>query len=139
MLELDASNRDAILAHAIREYPLEACGLLIGSKERVLRVSPARNEAASARRFVAAPADVWQAMREAETAGLAVIGVYHSHTNSEAYPSRTDVRQAPDPSWCYLVVSLARELAELRAFRIEGQLVTEIPIGYPTERARATP
>lgn len=128
---MDPPTRELILSHAIREYPLEACGLLIGEGARVLRVLPARNEASSARRFVAAPADVWRASRDADAHGLAVIGVYHSHTNSEAYPSRTDVRQAPDPSWWYLVVSLARDLAELRAFRIEGQTVREVPIGPP--------
>jgi proteasome lid subunit RPN8/RPN11 len=139
MLEIDAPTRDVILAHAISEYPLEACGLLVGTGSRVHAAFPARNEAASARRFVAAPRDVWRAMREAEAAGLAVIGVYHSHTNSEAYPSRTDVRQAPDPSWCYLVISLARELAELRAFRIQGQAITEIPVGLPSAAPEGAP
>ncbi|MGC9154360.1 MAG: M67 family metallopeptidase [Ferrimicrobium sp.] len=122
-------TRDIILAHCIQEYPLEACGLLIGDEHRVVRAFPARNEARSARVFVADPQDVVRARESATAQGLRVVGVYHSHTNSEAFPSPTDVAQAPDPSWWYIVVSLTRPLAELRCFTIDRAEVTEVVIG----------
>ena len=54
----------------------------------------------------------------AEDDGLEVIGVFHSHTHSEPYPSPTDVAQAPDPAWHYVIVSLKREAPESRSYRI---------------------
>ena len=129
MVEMQTVTRDIILAHCIQEYPLEACGLLIGDEHRVLQAFPARNEARSARVFVADPQDVMHARESAVAQGLRVVGVYHSHTNSEAFPSPTDVAQAPDPSWWYVVVSLARPLAEMRCFVIKGGQVVEVQIG----------
>ncbi len=131
MVEMQTLTRDIILAHCTQEYPLEACGLLIGDERGVQQVFPARNEARSARVFVADPHDVLLARESATAQGLKVVGVYHSHTNSEAYPSPTDVAQAPDPSWYYVVVSLARPLAELRCFAIKEGQVKELRIGEP--------
>jgi [CysO sulfur-carrier protein]-S-L-cysteine hydrolase len=54
-----------------------------------------------------------------------MLGVFHSHTHSEAYPSPTDVRQAPDPSWHYVLVSLVPTPPEIRSFRVIDGLVTE--------------
>ena len=53
------------------------------------------------------PAVLFRSVRRADEEGLEVLGVFHSHTHSEAYPSPTDVAQAPDPSWHYVLVSLA--------------------------------
>ena len=55
------------------------------------------------------PKDHLRAERDAEDRGLEIIGVVHSHTHTEAYPSPTDVAQAPDPGWHYVIVSLKRE------------------------------
>ncbi len=52
-------------------------------------------------------------------------GVVHSHTHSEPYPSPTDITQAPDPSWQYVIVSLKRESPEIRSYRILEGAVTE--------------
>jgi proteasome lid subunit RPN8/RPN11 len=131
MVEMQTLTRDIILAHCTQEYPLEACGMLLGDERGVSQAYPTRNEARSARIFVADPADVASARESAVSQGLNVVGVYHSHTNSEAFPSPTDVAQAPDPSWFYVVVSLARPLAELRCFAIRDGMVTELMIGEP--------
>ena len=56
----------------------------------------------------------------AEDDGYEVIGVMHSHTHSEAYPSPTDVAQAPDPGWHYVIVTLKREVPEVRSFLINS-------------------
>lgn len=116
---------DAIAAHCLRTYPLEACGLLLGAKDEVWEAYCGRNEAHSARVFTMAPADVLGAERRAKELGIQVVGVFHSHTHSEAFPSPTDVRQALDEAWAYLVVSLSRPLVEVRAYRIVGGQVHE--------------
>jgi proteasome lid subunit RPN8/RPN11 len=68
-----------------------------------------------------------RAYRRADEGGLEVIGVFHSHTHSEAYPSPTDVRQAPDPAWHYVLISLADSASVLQSFRIvEGEVAPEV-------------
>ena len=57
--------------------------------------------------------------------GLAIVGVVHSHTHTDAYPSPTDVAHAPDPSWHYVIVSLRDEAPVLRSYRIVDGQVTE--------------
>jgi proteasome lid subunit RPN8/RPN11 len=64
----------------------------------------------------------------AEAAGNAIIGVFHSHTHTEAYPSPTDVAQAPDPSWHYVLVSLRDIQPVVRSYRIVDGTVTEEPV-----------
>ncbi len=61
-------------------------------------------------------------------------GVVHSHTHSEPYPSPTDVAQAPDPGWHYVIVSLKRDLPELRSYRIVDGRISEEPIELASER-----
>jgi proteasome lid subunit RPN8/RPN11 len=51
--------------------------------------------------------------------------VFHSHTHTEAYPSPTDVAQAPDPSWHYVIVSLRDRSPSIRSYRIVDQVITE--------------
>ena len=74
------------------------------------------------------PLDHLRAERAAEAAGWEIIGVVHSHTHTEPYPSPTDVAQAPDPGWHYVIVGLKRESPEIRSYRIVDGLVTEEPL-----------
>ncbi len=117
-----------MIGHAYDGYPLEACGLLVGSGATVQRFVPCTNEAASARVYTIPPRELLHAERAAEDAGLAVIGVFHSHTHSEPYPSQTDVAQAPDPDWHYVIVSLKREAPETRSYRIVDGAIAEEPV-----------
>lgn len=117
-----------MIAHAYEGYPLEACGLLVGQGNRVHRFVPCTNEAASARIYTIPPKELLRAERGADDDGLAVIGVFHSHTHSEPYPSPTDVAQAPDPDWHYVIVSLKREAPEARSYRIVGEQITSLAI-----------
>ncbi len=66
-----------------------------------------------------------RAYRRADDEGIDVLGVFHSHTHSEAYPSPTDVAQAPDPAWHYMLVSLRTLPTVLRSFSIVDGVVTE--------------
>ena len=114
-----------MIAHAYDGYPLEACGLLVGRGGRVHRFVACTNEAASARVYTIPPKEHLRAEMAAEDDGLEVIGVFHSHTHTEPYPSPTDVAQAPDPGWHYVIVSLKRGAPETRSYRIVDGVITE--------------
>ncbi len=114
-----------MIGHTYDGYPLEACGLLVGKGTRVHRFVACTNEAASARIYAIPGKELLRAERDAEAEGLEIIGVFHSHTHSEPYPSPTDVAQAPDPTWHYVIVSLKREAPETRSFRIVDGDISE--------------
>lgn len=117
-----------MIGHVYDGYPLEACGLLVGRANTVVRFVPCTNTTGSARIYAIDPREHLRAERAAEDDGLEVIGVVHSHTHSEPYPSPTDVAQAPDPSWHYVIVSLKREAPESRSYRIVDGTISEEPI-----------
>jgi proteasome lid subunit RPN8/RPN11 len=89
---------------------------------------PARNVAASAKLYEVDSRDILRADRDAEGKGLSLIGVFHSHTHTDAYPSPTDVAQAPDPTWHYVVVSLRDTDPVLRSFSIVEGTISEEPV-----------
>jgi len=111
-----------MIGHAYDGLPLEACGLLGGDPVTgsVSVFYPCVNAASSARVYTVEPKDHLRADRDATRRGLELIGVMHSHTHTEAYPSPTDVAQAPDPTWHYVIVSLREPEPVLRSFRIVG-------------------
>jgi proteasome lid subunit RPN8/RPN11 len=125
---------DEIAALAYDTYPYECCGLIAGPPRtdgqpvRGERFYPCRNAAESAKVYTLDPLDHLRAERDAEANGWEIVGVVHSHTHSEPYPSPTDIAQAPDPAWQYVIVGLRRESPELRTYRIVGGAVTEDPI-----------
>lgn len=146
-LVLTAAVYEQMLVHALDGYPLEACGLLVGTVERpsgdpdatpesnqrgevvrVTRFVPSANLAASALVYMIDPKIHLRAEREADDDGLAVVGVMHSHTHTDPFPSPTDVRQAPDPSWHYLIVSLRDPAPALRSYRIVAETVIEAAV-----------
>jgi proteasome lid subunit RPN8/RPN11 len=116
-----------IVGHAYAGLPDEACGLFAGdpTSGQASVFYPCRNAAESSRVYTVDPHDHLRADRDAEGRGLEIIGVVHSHTHTEAYPSPTDVAQAPDPEWHYVIVSLKRESAVLRSYRIVDGAITE--------------
>jgi [CysO sulfur-carrier protein]-S-L-cysteine hydrolase len=127
MLRLTSPSYDAILGHAYDGLPDEACGLLVGDLGTglVARFEPTANEARSSKLYTIPARDFLRIDRAAEDGGLAVIGVVHSHTHTDAYPSPTDVAQAPDPSWSYVIVSLRDAAPVLRSYRIVDGRITE--------------
>jgi proteasome lid subunit RPN8/RPN11 len=129
MLRLTKEIHAQIVGHCFDGLPLEACGLLGGQPAggRVLVCYPTANDAASARVYTVNPRDHLRADRDAESRGLEIIGVFHSHTHTEAYPSPTDVAQAPDPAWHYVLVSLRAEPV-LHSYRIVDGNITEEPV-----------
>src|SRR3954465_1859153 len=125
MLVMPSRAFAEMIGHAYDGYPLEACGLLIGRGDKVERFVACTNEAASARVYTIPAKELLRADREADDAGLAIIGVFHSHTHSEPYPSPTDVEQAPDPTWHYVLVSLKDGMPTVRSYRIVDGKITE--------------
>ena len=117
----------AIAAHAYQCFPEECCGLLIGEAKsgRVARFVPVTNVAHSAKVYTIDAKEHLRAELAAEAEGFEVIGVVHSHTHTEPYPSTTDVAQAVDPAWHYVIVSLKRGAPETRSYLIAGESITE--------------
>ena len=129
MLQLTRRTWGEMVGHAYDGLPDEACGLLAGppGTTRCTRFYACRNAAESSKVYTVDPKDHLRADRDAEARGLELIGVMHSHTHTEAYPSPTDVAQAPDPAWHYVIVSLRDEAPTLRSYRIvDGAIEAEI-------------
>jgi proteasome lid subunit RPN8/RPN11 len=126
-LRLTPAQLAEMVAHCIACVPEEGCGLLLGDEAgTVSSVHPTRNTAASAQVYAVDPGEHLRIDRQAEQAGLAVIGVFHSHTHTDPWPSPTDVRQAPDPAWHYVLVGLRHEVASTRSYRIiDGNIFEE--------------
>jgi len=105
----------------------EACGLLVGTSatNTATEFHSCVNVAASARIYELDAKQHMLIERDVESRGLEVIGVMHSHTHTEAYPSGTDVAKAPDPGWHYMIVTLMRGVPEPRSYRIVAGQITE--------------
>ena len=116
-----------MVGHAYDGLPDEACGLLAGppGTDRCVAFYPCRNAAESSRVYTIDPKDHLRADRDADAKGLEIMGVMHSHTHTEGYPSPTDVAQAPDPGWHYVIVSMRDEAPMLRSYRIVDGAITE--------------
>jgi [CysO sulfur-carrier protein]-S-L-cysteine hydrolase len=122
---------DAIIAHARRDHPDEACGIVAGpvDSDRPLRHVPMDNVARSSTFYEFDSIEQLRLWREMEDRDEEPVVIYHSHTATEAYPSRTDASIAQEPGAHYLLVSTrdAQE-TEVRSYRIVGGAVTEEPV-----------
>jgi proteasome lid subunit RPN8/RPN11 len=128
MLRISAEAHAQMVAHCWAGLPLEACGLLAGTGDDATRCYPTANAAQSAVVYTVDPKGFLQADRDAEANGLTILGVFHSHTHTAAYPSPTDVAQAPDPGWHYILVSLADGMPVVRSYRIVDGNIDEEPV-----------
>jgi [CysO sulfur-carrier protein]-S-L-cysteine hydrolase len=134
VLRLSDEVHERMVAEAFERYPLEACGLLAGDPGRglVTEFYPCTNTTRSARIYALDPKEHLRAELDAEDRGLEIVGVMHSHTHTEAYPSPTDVAQAgeTDPLGYlhYVIVSLKHESASVRSYRIADGAIDEEPM-----------
>jgi len=121
-----------LIAHAREEFPNECCGLLAGRDGRVLRVYRGRNVDESPFTYRLDERQLLQFLREMDDVGLDIVGIYHSHTASEAVPSRTDVARAFYPEAVYVIISLKNQQAPVvRGFRIVDRAVVEEDVVVP--------
>ena len=138
MLHVPTLARDRLVAHCIAALPHEGCGLLVGDPDTAT-VSDAfgtRNAADSALVYEIDPSEQLTIDRAASSLGLEVIGAFHSHTHTDAWPSPTDVAAAVDPTWHWVIVSLRRADPVMRSFRIVDGAVTEEPVEIAGESPR---
>ena len=136
MLRIDRATYDAIVAHAREDHPDEACGVVAGPEgsDRPERFIPMLNAARSPTFYEFDSADLLKLYREMDDRGEEPVVIYHSHTATEAYPSRTDIGLAQEPNAHYVLVStrqhekqtgLAGDDVEFRSFRIVDGEVSE--------------
>jgi proteasome lid subunit RPN8/RPN11 len=120
--------RDAVIAHARESAPAECCGILLGTATAIVDAVRAANLAESPSRFLIDPKDHINARRNARARGLDVIGFYHSHPQSDARPSTTDLAEASYENHLYLIVGLTREPADVRLYRFREGAFEEISV-----------
>ena len=145
MLRIDQGTRDAIVEHARRDHPDEACGVVAGPEgsDRPERFVPMVNAAGSPTFYEFDSSDLLALYREMDERGEEPVVVYHSHTATEAYPSRTDIGLAQEPDAHYVLVS-TRDCGnspgpvEFRSYRIVDGEVTEeqVLVVPPREESR---
>jgi proteasome lid subunit RPN8/RPN11 len=119
---------DAILAQARAEYPNEACGVILGKNGVAERLKPMYNAAASPTFYEFEAKDLLALYREIDDNDEELVVIYHSHTETPAFPSRTDISYASEPGAHYVLVSTREEIApatEFRSYRIIDGNVTE--------------
>ncbi len=133
MLHLGRELYMEMVAHCLVGLPDEACGLLVGSygDPEVTHVFTTANAAASALVYEIDPKDLLRVDREAQKLEADIMGVFHSHTHTDAYPSPTDVAQATDPGWHYVLVSLRDTHPVVRSYRIVDGAIAEEPVEVP--------
>jgi [CysO sulfur-carrier protein]-S-L-cysteine hydrolase len=128
VLTIDRETVDAIVAHARRDHPDEACGVIAGpiGSDRPERHIPMDNAERSMTFYRFDATEQLRVWREMDDRDEEPVVIYHSHTATEAYPSRTDVSFAGEPGAHYLLVSTRDpEVTEVRSFRIVDSVVTE--------------
>jgi [CysO sulfur-carrier protein]-S-L-cysteine hydrolase len=128
-LIIGREDYEKMLAHLLAEYPLEACGLLAGIAGRVHHLYPVANKLKSATAYEMDPRQQVAAMVDMEEKAWEMTAVYHSHPQGPETPSPTDVAQLYYQEAIQVIVSLReRERPVVRAFRIEGERVEELPL-----------
>lgn len=127
-IRITQSVRLAIEEHAFKSRPAECCGLLSGRDSVITEIHPLRNDAEKPEtRYFATPEELFAAMRRIRESGQALLGVYHSHPRTPAYPSQSDVEMAFYPEAFYFIISLEPSV-ELRAFKIEDSKIEDVGI-----------
>jgi len=142
MLTITADLRARILAHARADHPDEACGVIAGPEgsdrpERFIAMLNAERSPTFYRFDSLEQLHVW---REMDDRGEEPVVIYHSHTATEAYPSRTDISYASEPGAHYVLVSTRDpDRDEFRSFRIVDGEVTEEDVAVTEEHAAVEP
>ena len=137
------SLHDELIAHCRREYPKEACGILAGQDGRVVQIYPMTNVEESPIGYAMDPKEQLRVEKQMRGRGQQMIGIYHSHTATDAYPSSVDVSLAISPELSYVLVSLKdRQTPVLKSYRIDGTVITPEPVQIeetPERRPIASP
>lgn len=125
MLRISQHVINALVAHAQKDLPIEACGYLAEREAIVAEAIPLKNLDASQEHFTLDPEEQFAALRRMRSEGFKLKGVYHSHPATPARPSKEDLLLANDPNLSYVIVSLASNEPVIKSFRIQGRVATE--------------
>ncbi|GIH90118.1 Mov34/MPN/PAD-1 family protein [Planobispora siamensis] len=130
MLTISQELVDKMIAHARADHPDEACGVIAGPEgsDTPVRFVPMENAERSPTFYRFDSMEQLRVWREMDDRDEEPVVIYHSHTSTEAYPSRTDISYASEPNAHYVLVSTREELgekAEVRSYRIVEGVVTE--------------
>ena len=141
MLSIRHELHDKIVAHARADHPDEACGVIAGpaGSDRPERFIPMMNAERSPTFYRFDSMEQFQVWKEMDDRDEEPVVIYHSHTATEAYPSRTDISYASEPGAHYVLVSTRDpDRTDFRSFRIAGDEVTEEPVKVTEEPAEVT-
>jgi proteasome lid subunit RPN8/RPN11 len=128
-IEMTRSQYEAMILQLRTAYPLEACGLMAGLNDRVIRLYPVSNIKQSPVAYEMDPAEQLAAIIDLEERGWELLAIYHSHPQGPQVPSATDIDQAYYPETAYIIVSFSDPgRPSTRAFTINSGAVAEIPI-----------
>jgi [CysO sulfur-carrier protein]-S-L-cysteine hydrolase len=116
---------EQLIAHARAEAPNECCGMIASVDGRAVAVHPAENSAASPLRYEIEPRQQLEITEAIEDAGHDLGAIYHSHTRTAPEPSQTDINLAFYPDSLYLIVGLAADEPDVRAWHIRDGRVSE--------------
>lgn len=129
-LVISKKHLERISLHSRQYYPLEACGILIGTltgnERRVMEVWPAKNELSSESSYEIRPETLFQAFAYAEQNRLEVLGFYHSHPFWSADASEIDKSRANYPGLSYVIYSIQKN--EMKSFRFDGRQLIPEPV-----------
>jgi proteasome lid subunit RPN8/RPN11 len=131
MLTISRELHDKIISHARADHPDEACGVIAGlaGSDKPERFIPMQNAERSPTFYRFDSGEQLKVWREMDDRDEEPVVIYHSHTATEAYPSRTDISYASEPQAHYVLVSTRDpETAEFRSYRIIDGEVTEEPV-----------
>ena len=145
VLVIDQLTYDSIVAHARQDHPDEACGVVAGpvGTDQPRRFVPMVNAARSPTFYEFDSADLLRLYRDLDAREEELVVIYHSHTATEAFPSRTDIAYASEPGAHYVLVSTADPVTEqFRSFQIVDGVVSEeevrvVPVLEPGGAASA--
>lgn len=131
MLTISRDLYDKIIAHARADHPDEACGVIAGpvGSDQATRFIPMQNAERSPTFYRFDSLEQLRVWREMDDRDEEAVVIYHSHTATQAYPSRTDISYASEPQAHYVLVSTRDEAqAEFRSYRITDGEVAEEPV-----------
>ena len=127
MLYLTKRQLDKLVSHAKKDFPNEVCGIVAGGEGKIKKIYEMTNIEVSRKTFFMDPKEQLTVLKDIRNLGLDFIGIYHSHPETDAYPSVHDIELAYYPEVSYIIMSLKdKDNPEIRSFRIiEGKVEEE--------------
>jgi [CysO sulfur-carrier protein]-S-L-cysteine hydrolase len=116
---------DELVAHAVADAPNECCGMVASRDGEAIKVFRAANTAASPLRYEIDGAEQYRIQMEIDDQALDLGAIYHSHTRTDPYPSQTDINLAFYPDALYIIVGVAGDQAEVKAYEIRDSKVAD--------------